>query len=160
MGKNMKVLVVDGHNLIPKIQGMALSDTEDENKLVTLLSEYCRLKRVQMELFFDGAPAGQGRSKNAGLVRTHYVRTGRTADDAITSYLVSLKNNARNVTVVSSDRRVQSEAKSMGSNIINSDAFSIEIRKTMSSSAVVESKRDSVLSPDEIDHWMNTFQDK
>ena len=33
----MKRYVVDGHNLVPKVPGMSLSDPDDETKLISLL---------------------------------------------------------------------------------------------------------------------------
>jgi len=52
----VKKIIIDGHNLIPKVSGIQLSDPEDENKLLEMLNEYCRLSRTQAEVFFDGSP--------------------------------------------------------------------------------------------------------
>jgi len=51
----MKKLIIDGHNLVPKIPGLHLKDEDDEVRLIELLQEYCRLARRQAEL--NPAPA-------------------------------------------------------------------------------------------------------
>ena len=57
-------LIIDGHNLIPKIPGLSLQAIDDETQLVELLGEYCRLSRRQVEVFFDNAPPGVPRARS------------------------------------------------------------------------------------------------
>ena len=54
------MLVIDGHNLVPKIPGLSLHEVDDEERLLALLQAYARAKRKKIEVFFDGAPPGQG----------------------------------------------------------------------------------------------------
>ena len=74
--------LVDGHNLIPKV-GLRLDSFDDELELVTILQEFSRLHRRQVEVYFDGAPAGQAGTRSLGTVKAHFVRAGTTADAAI-----------------------------------------------------------------------------
>jgi len=53
-GVCVKKIVIDGHNLIPKVPGIQLSDPDDENKLIQMVSEYCRLSRTRADLFLIG----------------------------------------------------------------------------------------------------------
>ena len=46
--------MIDGHNLIPKL-GLRLDSLDDEEQLLALLQEFCRLRRAQVEVYFDGA---------------------------------------------------------------------------------------------------------
>ncbi len=82
--------LIDGHNLIPKIPGFSLRNLDDEIELVQKLQEFCRRSGKQVEVFFDNAPVGQARIQKYGLVKAHFVRSGRTADDAIISRLENL----------------------------------------------------------------------
>ena len=107
----MKKILIDGHNLIPKVGGISLSDPEDEAKLTARVSEYCRLAKVKAELFFDGAPPGKNATSRLGLINVHHVRQGTTADAAIIQYLHREGYNARNLLVVSSDHEVQNKAR-------------------------------------------------
>lgn len=156
----MKKVVIDGHNLIPKIPGLSLDDPDDETKLLNILLDYCRLSRTQAELFFDGAPAGYSQKTNYGLLRIHPVRRGLTADDAIIAFLRAGGKNARNMTVVSSDRRVQAEAKALHAAVIKSEDFSAEIRTVLSSPQAVHEMREKPLSPQEIESWEELFKSK
>ncbi len=103
--------LIDGHNLIPKIPGLSLQAEDDEQQLITLLLEFCRLQRKQVEVYFDNAPPGGVRARNFGNVIARFVRQGSTADQAIRQRLERLGRAARNWTVVSSDLAVQTEAR-------------------------------------------------
>src|ERR671919_2983230 len=101
--------LIDGHNLIPKL-GLRLDSVDDEMELISILQEFCRLERRQVEVFFDGAPAPQAGTRKLGAVTAHFVRLGDTADNAIRNRLKNLGKGSKNWTVVSSDRQVQTEA--------------------------------------------------
>ncbi len=49
--------LIDGHNLIPKL-GLRLDSPDDEMELAAILQEFARLNRREVEVYFDGAPAG------------------------------------------------------------------------------------------------------
>ena len=150
----MKKILIDGHNLIPKVPGIRLSDPDDENKLIELIGEYCRLSRRRADLFFDGAPAGSGARSRHGLVSVHNVRIGSTADDAIINHLRKEGSNARNILVVSSDNRVKTEAGALHAEIMNSEQFSQIMRNTLNSPAVTESKRELPPSDEEVQEML------
>ena len=121
--------IIDGHNLIPKIPGWSLTAMDDEKRLIELLQSYVNARRKQVEVFFDGAPVGQAGVRQYGTIRAHFVPLGKTADDAIIQFLVGLGKNARNVTVVSSDRRVRSEASALRAEVITSEVFADDLRE-------------------------------
>jgi len=154
MGMNMKKIVIDGHNLIPKVGGISLSDPEDENKLTAMVSEYCRLARVRAELFFDNAPPGKRIPSRHGLVIIHHVRQGTTADDAIIQYLRKEGNNARNLLVISSDRRVQTEARGLRAEIMSSDQFSFQMRTVFSSPLATREVKETPPSEEEVEEML------
>jgi len=67
--------IIDGHNLIPNIPGLSLSDLDDEPRMIAIVREFCRLSRSHAELYFDGAPPVQ--SSLPGVVGAcHFVRKG------------------------------------------------------------------------------------
>ena len=150
--------LVDGHNLIPKL-GLRLDSLDDEEQLISRLQEFCRLRRAQVEVFFDGAPAGQIFTRKAGAVTAHFVRKGSTADAAIELRLARLGKAARNWTVVSSDRRVQGAAKSSHAGVLSSEDFARDMSKAQ---AVGNSlpKHDATLAPDEVEEWLNIFNQR
>ncbi len=157
-------IIIDGHNLIPKIKGLALRDLDDEQKLIELLQEYCRLQRKRVEVYFDNAPPGQARSQKFGLVTAHFVRNNKTADDAIRERLQQLKRAAKNWTVVSSDLQVQAAARWAKAQPISSEQFARQLIQTM---AAREETTGEPCEPDlddeEIEQWLKLFggsQDK
>lgn len=151
------MILIDGHNLIPKVRGLSLAMLDDEMELIQILSEYARLTRKKLDVYFDNAPINKSGTRKFGLVTAHFVREGSTADDAIIQRISKLKRRTQNTKVISSDQRVQNLAKLNGAQVISSDAFSKDIEKALSRSPGGGKPDPERLSPTEIDHWMQIF---
>lgn len=151
----MMPYLIDGHNLIPKL-GLRLESADDEMELVSILQEFYKQDRKPLEVYFDGAPAAHAGTRKLGTVTAHFVRLGSTADNAIRLRLKSLGRSARNWTVVSSDKRVQIEAKDMHAEVISSDSFAAMLQQARASAP--KANHDRRLSEAEIDDWMRLFQ--
>ncbi len=149
--------LIDGHNLIPKI-GLRLDSIDDEMELITILQEFCRLEHKQVEVFFDGAPAAQAGTRKLGAVTAHFVRLGDTADNAIRKRLKTLGKSARNWTVVSSDRQVQTEAHAARAEVLSSDSFAASLRQARDSAP--KSSHERKLTQKEIDDWLKLFEER
>lgn len=152
--------LIDGHNLIPRIPGLSLKDLEDETALIQILGRFAARQATKIEVFFDQAPPGQAGSRSFGSVKAHFVRQGRTADQAIISRLSKLGKQAKNWTVVSSDREILVEAKSSGSRIIQSDEFAAKLRADPVSSPGVDKDDDPEINSGDVDYWLDQFQNK
>jgi predicted RNA-binding protein with PIN domain len=148
--------IIDGHNLIPKL-GLRLDSIDDEMELVAILQEFCRIERRQVEVFFDGAPAPQAGTRRLGAVTAHFVRMGTTADDAIRNRLKRLGKSAKNWTVVSSDRQVQTEARATHAEIISSESFAGMLKHARTTS---KPNNEQALSPKEVDDWLKLFEQR
>ena len=151
------IVIIDGHNLIPHLPGLSLSDEDDETQLIRLLQEYGRLRRRSIEVFFDRAPTAQAGVRRFGRVQAHFVRSGVTADDAIMARLRSLGKRAKNVQVVSSDRQVQRAAKAAHATVISSDEFAVDWQKLADEEPGLN-PRDRLLSEKEVDAWERLFR--
>ena len=151
-------LIIDGHNLIPKIPGLSLEEADDEVQLIQLLQEFSRVRRAQVECYFDKAPQGYDRARRFGTVVAKFARPGKTADDEIRGRLERLGRAAKNYTVVSSDLQVQSAARAHGARFLAADAFARELAQVMRN-AVHPTDREATpeLSADEIEHWLREF---
>jgi uncharacterized protein len=148
--------LIDGHNLIPKM-GLRLDSMEDEMELVTLLQEYARLtRRSGLEVYFDGAPPVHARTRKLVAITAHFVPLGSSADEAIRKRLKSLGKGARNWTVVTSDRRVQTDARAAQAEVISSETFAALLKEARSSAPV--RSREQKLSEQEIEEWLRVFQ--
>jgi uncharacterized protein len=151
------ILVIDGHNLIPKVPGLHLRDLDDETHLTQYIQEYCRVKRASAELYFDGELPGFNHSSKSGLVHVHSIRKGNTADEAIITFLNQHSSTARNYTLVSSDMHIQVQARSLGTHIITSDQFARELLQALSQADKSSSGESKPLSATEVDEWLEIF---
>lgn len=150
--------LIDGHNLIPKL-GLSLRSVDDEMQLVARLQDFCRAERKQVEVYFDGAPAGQTGTRRLGLVTAHFVRLGSTADAAIRARLKSLGRAARNWTVVTSDRAVQADARAVGAAVVSSDEFARQVNAS-TRAAGKRSAPETGMSDAEVEEWLRLFREK
>jgi predicted RNA-binding protein with PIN domain len=148
--------LIDGHNLIPKL-GLKLSDADDELELARTLQEFARLRRQQIEVYFDGAPPASARTGKVGTVTLHFISSGSSADSAIRARLNNMAKSAKNWTVVSSDREVQNSAKVNGAKVISSEEFVELLRETLHKS-VKTNVDDKKLSKTEVEEWLKLFE--
>ncbi len=146
--------LIDGHNLIPKL-GLRLDSPDDEMELVAILQEFSRLSRHTVEVYFDGAPAGQSGMRKFGVVITHFVRLGTTADSAIKARLQQMGRAARNWVVVSSDHEVRDAARAAHVSVTSSDRFAGLLKGTRPSAS--GSSRESEMSQEELEGWLKLF---
>jgi len=153
--------LIDGHNLIPKIQGLSLRAVDDEIHLVQLLQEYCRVQRKTVEVYFDNAPPGQSGTRRYGQVTAHFVRQGNSADLAIRQRLARLGKSAPNWTVVSSDGEVQSAARLARAQVTSAENFVQVLQQSLNKNANPEqSHREGALSAEEVEEWLKLFGQK
>jgi predicted RNA-binding protein with PIN domain len=151
-------MIIDGHNLIPHIPGLSLAELDDEIKLVNILQDYGRLRRKSIEVYFDQAPVGQAGERQFGLVKAIFVLRGTTADQAIMDRLKKLGKRAKNVAVVSSDRQVQSAARTAHAKIITSADFAADWQKLLSQKPEID-PRSRPLSDTEVAMWEKLFSE-
>ena len=151
--------LIDGHNLIPKL-GLRLTDFDDELALLEQLNEFRRIsRRGQVEVYFDNAPQGYPETRRSGLVTAHFVRKPLIADEAIRLRLIKLGRAAKNWTVVSSDYRVQNEARTAGARIVSSDEFARTVIETLRAGPP-PSEKDKSMSERELEEWLRLFDKK
>jgi predicted RNA-binding protein with PIN domain len=149
--------LIDGHNLVPKIPGLSLKMLDDEDHLIALLQVFARVRRQRIEVFFDQAPPTRGGKQMAGMVTVHYVRTGKTADQAIVERLRQLGKNTRTWTVVTSDRQVRAEAREREARLVSSEEFAALLRESLQGSQTAQKEDPAPPGPDELDEWLRLF---
>ena len=79
-------------------------------------------------------------------------------DNAIRNRLKKMGKSAKNWTIVSSDRRVQQEARAVQAEVITSDSFANILKQARNSAP--KPTTDRKLSQQELDDWLNLFRDK
>ncbi len=148
---------IDGHNLIPKMYGMSLSDFDDEEALIRVLNDYGRISRCSLTVFFDQAPDEHSGVRTYGNVRANFVSYRKKADEAIFRAVQKEKARAREIIVVSSDLWVQSECRALGTQTETSESFAKKITRTLDSAQIQTENRDRKPSSEEIDEWLKLF---
>ncbi len=148
--------LIDGHNLIPKA-GLRLDSPDDELELVAILQDFARIKRQQVEVYFDGAPIGHAGSRKFGTVHAHFIKQGQTADNAIRMRLTNKAKDSKNWVVVSSDREVQGAARARHAQFVSAEEF-VKMLREARSSVPLANTNDRKLSEAEVDEWLEIFR--
>jgi predicted RNA-binding protein with PIN domain len=151
--------IIDGHNLIPKIPGINLQDFDDEQKLIDLLQEYARISQDNLELYFDRAPVGQAKTIHKGRLKVVFVTEKTIADERIIKRIRTLGNAASNWVVVTSDRRIQADAKESRAKSMSSEEFAQKLARTLEDERNKRSS-DQAMSDTELESWMKLFSQK
>ncbi len=148
--------LIDGHNLIGKLPGIQLDQLDDERQLLELLRQFARRDGRRVTVYFDRGSMASEDPRPQGGVEAHFVRSPRTADEAISQNLERLGGEAKNWTVVSSDRKVQAAARRAGARRLTSEAFA-EILRTQSPDDPNPEKPPPP-SGEEVERWLRMFQ--
>ena len=148
--------IIDGHNLIPHVRGLSLRDLDDEQALIEALTPFLRATSSRALVFFDRAAPGQEGKRNFGLVQAVFVPASQSADAAIENHIQKLGASARNLTLVSSDRRVQAAGRARHMPILSSSELSQRIQ-AQARSRGSHPDLEPHLSPEEIASWEELF---
>lgn len=120
--------IIDGNNLIGKIPQLWKMQKKDKQSsrsgLVFQLERYFHQKKIQVSLHFDGFQNEVIKGK--GIKITYSNNT--SADNKIKDE-ISLSNNPKLITVISSDLNVQDFARVNSCSIIKSEQFAKEMNK-------------------------------
>lgn len=150
--------LIDGHNLIGQLPGLQLSDPDDEEKLLEHLIRYRARTKDKITVIFDpGGGYQPGRKLKRGGVNVQFAPSGKTADQVIVNRLRRVKDQ-QSVRVVSSDRAVQTAARLAGVQAITAQDFSRQLLSSLGgTSSDPGSQADVTLSANEIDEWLDLF---
>jgi predicted RNA-binding protein with PIN domain len=128
--QGVPLYIVDGYNVIFGTKIQAHGGVEDaREKLVRLLGSYCRKKRVEILIVWDGkgglhpASGSRARGKGGEPVKIVYSGEGQSADEKILR-LVERDRTRKRITVVSNDRRhIVGEVKGLGAKTMTVEEF-------------------------------------
>ncbi|MCU0485201.1 MAG: NYN domain-containing protein [Anaerolineales bacterium] len=152
-------IIIDGHNLIPNIPGLSLSDLDDEQRLIEMVQEYCRVRRHQAEIYFDNAPPGMAGLKSMGSIKVKFAQKGRTADQDIKDRVAKLGKAARNILVVTSDQSIQIAVRAGRTQVMSSSDFARELQQALAQvRGGASTTEEFSLSDQEIVEWMKLFK--
>lgn len=155
----MKYLI-DGHNLIARLPDVSLADPDDEAKLVRLLARWrWRHGTPAVTVVFDPgdyAVPGRKQTKRSGI-NVRYAGYSTDAD-AILIRMIERSRQPAQLTVVSSDRDVQSAAQRKGAQTQSSETFATELTAPPEPDEEAPPAEEVSLSPEEVEAWLKIFR--
>ena len=152
-------LLIDGHNLIGQMSDIRLSDPDDEAKLVARLQAYYRLTREPVTVVFDsGGVQGTGRPTAGQGVSVVYAPTSEDADSIIRRR-VERDPAPRQLTVVSSDRRVTDLALACGAQVVKSRDFARQLDERLNPAGKAAEEDKPKTTSSDVDYWLGIFKE-
>ena len=149
--------LIDGHNLIPHVDGLSLDQLDDEDGLVTLLVDFSIKRICQVEVYFDRGQVNSEREYRRGRVHVHFVPPPMIADSGILSRLLGIGKAAKNYIVVTSDQNVQTRAHRIGATVLSSQKFAQLLKNTGEKKVQGRQEQKPAKNENEIDEWMKLF---
>jgi len=147
--------LIDGHNLIPRIRGLSLSQLDDELALLELLNSFFKKERKNAVVFFDRAAPGGEQEIRRSFVTAHFTRPPLNADQAIRNAVRGLGRSAANYTVITSDNEVADSAQRLGARVQSSEEFA----RILSTPA--KRRKSNKQDPGEdVEYWLKIFKGK
>jgi predicted RNA-binding protein with PIN domain len=149
--------LIDGYNLIGKINIISFSDINKEQKLIDFISHNVSNIKDRFTLVFDGKNIYEpfGSKTKAGKFTSIFTPNDQSADDYILDYIKN-KKNLSGLTIISSDREITTYAKYKRALYCKSEDF---IKKLLLNKPNQE-KTIKHIENDNIDYWLNKFKNK
>lgn len=148
----MKKYLIDGNNVIGKIQSLGNLQKKDKQgsreKLAHLVDRFFANKKVSVFLHFDGFANQKIQTNKIKIVYSDKI----SADEKIKEQ-IEAENNKRILVVVSSDRNVREFAKVCGCDVNSSEDFGKEITKNQSP----DDEESRIQAIDDIDSFKKMF---
>lgn len=152
-------ILIDGHNLIGQMRDLALSDPDDEQKLVERLKRYATRANKRITVIFDPGRhtlpnLWTSTSQNQG-VRIVFARSGEKADDLIRAR-VSEERDKQGLQLVTSDAAVANFARACGIRHVTSSGDFI---RAMELALRPASGPEKPLPYKEYENWSDVFRE-
>ena len=137
-GRYSKCLIVDGYNVIARLQSSALKNVSDldsaRNELTGLLTEYRAFSGEEVILVFDAQRTDSAAVElNRSGVRVIFTYKNETADERIERLVYELRDVYREITVATSDALEQQVAFGGGALRISAAELIQRIERTRQS---------------------------
>lgn len=160
--------LIDGHNLIGQMPDIALSDPDDEAKLVLKLLNWAAVggNRRVIVVFDGGMPGQQWVNLRSSRVRTVFVPRGQSADQWLIRFMRRQVRNPQEFVLVTSDREIVRVARERRIGHQSADTFAA--RLTNDIAAILRTEHagngpdepapdEPVMPAHEIDAWLAAF---
>lgn len=148
----MKKYLIDGNNLIGKIQSLSNLQKKDKQasreKLAFLVDRHFANKKLNVVLNFDGFA---NQPINVTKIKLVY-SDNKSADEKIKKQ-IEIDKNKRNIVVISSDNNIREFAKVCGCEIMSSEDFGREMTQNQNEN----DEESKIKEIDDIDTFKKIF---
>lgn len=149
--------LIDGHNLIGRLDGVSLSDPRDEDKLIARLASFATLSRKRVTVVFDPAPHEvigrlNVREQRSGIT-VIWAPAGRTADDVLREEIAATRDR-KGLIVITSDAAVAGYARVNGVRTVSASDFAKQLRGNRDERAA-----DKPADIGSVDEWLGVFKE-
>ena len=155
-------ILIDGHNLIGQIADLALSDPDDEARLVQRLKVYRNVANRPITVVFDPGPSyTPPHNLSGGGVEVVFANRKSSADELIMARIWRYPDPGH-LLVVSSDREIMEVARSRGAEVVTAQDFARMMAKFHGPKRQ-RSKRlpqEAGLSQREVQEWLDLFRSR
>lgn len=161
--------LIDGHNLIARLEDLALDDPDDEAKLVLRLRSWTAASRKRrVTVIFDGGlPGGKSTHLSTSRVTVVFASAGQTADDLLIRRINQTRNPAE-FTLVSSDGEVLAVARKRRMPVLLAEQFATQLPperphppatqvETVDEQRIAAHRDTPQLSDEEVNEWLELF---
>ncbi len=154
--------LIDGHNLIGKIQDISLDDPNDEVELILRLKSWAAASpKRKVTVYFDGGlPGGVAHRLSTSDIKVIFAPEGKTADSLLIKRIRKLKNPPEYM-LITSDQEIIAAAQKHHLPYLRSEAFASKMGKEKRERlAPLPSKTESddpYLSQSEVAEWLELF---
>jgi predicted RNA-binding protein with PIN domain len=126
-------IIIDGYNVIFKISELGYSTEKCDievlrNRLLALLEQYKEKRKHKLIVVFDGQGHGNSLETRAAGIDVVFSRHDLDADEEI-KRMVSVSENPKHITVITSDRDIEQYVKKYGCKVVGPLAFYNDIKK-------------------------------
>jgi len=154
------MFIIDGHNLLHTIvkleeDSAAISDLG----LCRILSKYFSLTSENCEIIFDGTgPRDKSGFDNINNLEVSFAGLG-TDTDTVIEDKISASTAPKGLTIVSSDRRLRSAARTRRATSIKSDVFWNDVQKQLNRKRPIKepSEKRQGINEGETEQWLEFF---
>jgi len=154
-------IIVDGYNFILRTKSLSVKDENAlqaaREALVARLEAYRSNKGIKVTVVFDGQDVKVfNQPINPGGIQIIYSKPPQKAD-ALIKNMIERERQARNVTLVTSDRALADYGRACGCKIRSVEEFSRRLTRPDQESEY-RAKYDKPLSAREVDEWLRLFE--
>ena len=148
--------LIDGNNVMAQRVGWHRDKPGARRLLMDELADFVRVKRVHVEVVFDGAPEPHfpDGSTYRG-VKIYYAERGSNADERIKRF-VDTARERRTLLVITSDRELQTYVRRCGAQVIRSGDFRTRMEEVATAGLTLQ-KEDLSVKQEEMAEWMRYF---